>query len=97
MKENEQQKPPTIRVGVIGFDGFSAKQAINWERLITLPPFQMFAAEKLNDCCSKDAQQHAIAFVQMNGAGQDLYEKYCEWHAAKGHWPNETPMGELKE
>lgn len=80
-------KPPAIRVGVQGFSAFTtertqAAKAIDWERLVGLPPFAMFIAER-----------HAGKFP---GLSMGLYAEYCDWHAAKGYWPNETPMGELK-
>ena len=80
-------KPPTIRVGVEGFNAFAAKPepplaAIDWHRLAELPAFQMFMADRVpNEAPPSWA----------------LYDEYCQWHTAKGYWPNETPMGELKD
>ena len=79
------QKPPTLRVGVSGFSAFEAKpgapdgQAIDWQHLEALPAFEMFLAET-----RQKAQRSA-----------DFYDQYCQWHAIKGYWPNETPKGEL--
>ena len=79
-------KPEPIRVGV---DGIAPKpivlaaEPVNWGRLMTLPPFEMFLAERYRG--------------RMPGQTQDIYTEYCEWHQAKGYWPNETPMGEVKE
>ncbi len=77
-------KPPTQGVIV---DGIAPKpitmdpkaDAIDWLRLGGLPPFEMFIAEKYQG--------------QMPDPSRDLYDDYCQWHAAKGYWPNETPMG----
>ena len=85
MSTETQDKPPTLRVGVSGFNAFEAKPAaqperIDWLRLEGLPAFQMFLAET-----RQKAQRSA-----------DFYDQYCQWHANKGYWPNETPMGELR-
>lgn len=80
-----QSKPPTIRVGVHGFNAFETKQsqptdnpsAIDWPLLESLPPFQMFLAEK------RVKSQRT----------QDFYEDYCRWHKAKGYWLNEDAHG----
>ena len=81
-------KPPTQIAGVQGFVAFEAKPdpvapAINWRRLSGLPPFVMFLAERHQS--------------DVPAPSPDLYAEYCQWHAAKGYWPNETPLGILKE
>ena len=85
MSTENQDKPPTLRVGVSGFNAFEAKPAaqperIDWLRLEGLPAFEMYLVE------TRQAVQHSA----------DFYDAYCRWHAAKGCWPNETPMGELR-
>ena len=79
-------KPPTQIAGVQGIDAtrFSADNLppINRHRLAGLPPFQMFAAEK--------GKQPAALVLQ-----HEAVQEYVAWHKAKGHWPNETPFGEL--
>ena len=85
MSTETQDKPPPLRVGVSGFNAFEVKLAaqperIDWLRLEELPAFQMFLAET-----RQKAQRSA-----------DFYDQYCQWHANKGYWPNETPMGELR-
>lgn len=94
-------KPPTQGVGVQGFVAFEAKPAepiapAEWTKLVQLPPFQMFAAEKSPNISDADSMAHAIVYVQANGGGADIAQAYAKWHAEKGYWPNETPMGELK-
>jgi hypothetical protein len=79
-------KPPPLRVGVEGFVAFESKPdapapVIDWEHLGGLPVFQMFMAER-----------HAGDDAQPSRA---LYDEYCQWHADKGYWPNEDPMGRL--
>lgn len=81
-------EPICIRVGVQGFVAFEAKPDpvapdIDWQRLSGLPPFSMFLAERHQS--------------DVPAPSPDLYAEYCQWHAAKGYWPNETPLGTLKE
>ena len=81
-------KPEPIRVGVQGFSAFTAErtgagEAIDWQRLSGLPPFSMFLAERYQS--------------DVPAQSPELYAEYCQWHAAKGYWPNETPLGILKE
>lgn len=85
MSTETQGKPPPLRVGVSGFNAFEANPAaqperIDWLRLEGLPAFQMYLDE------TRQAAQRSA----------DFYDAYCRWHAAKGYWPNETPMGELR-
>lgn len=82
-------KPPTQIAGVQGIDAtrFPADEVIPKrlrDRLAGLPPFQMFAAEK---------RQLPTALVLQDEAVQE----YMAWHKAKGYWPNETPLGQVKE
>lgn len=97
----ETPKPPPIRVGVEGFVAFEAKpeapqEAIDWGRLIGLPPFQMYAAERMRNLSDKDSMGHALDFVRAQGGAADVLHDYETWHQAKGCWPSETPMGEIK-
>lgn len=84
-------------------------QQIDWARLCELPPFQMFAVErepKLSRVLeSRGASNHhperfmdSEQVIAWMGEFEpdDLYQQYCDWHKAKGYWPNETPTGELK-
>lgn len=92
-------KPEPIRVGV---EGIAPKPVdltparIDWPRLFSLPPFQMFAAERMRNTSRHDAEQHAKNFLHSRGLGQDVLDEYMLWHAGKGYWPNETPFGALK-
>lgn len=99
----EGLKPPPIVVGVSGIDAFAGYRepvapGIDWNKLIGLPPFQMFAAETFE--FPADQYMQAMTYIlhhnsSIPGALQKLFDGYCQWHAAKGHWPNETPTGEL--
>ena len=92
-------KPAPIRVGVEGIapkpiELTPARQSIDWAHLFALPPFQMFAVEK----AGKSAAD-VTAWVMDWAASHDeqaLFDDYCQWHATKGYWPNETPLGDLK-
>ena len=95
-------KPPTQSVGVQGFVAFESKPAQPadpdlWARLVTLPPFQMFAAEQMKNASGADSMEHALAYVRANGGGSEIVMAYAEWHGAKGFWKGETPMGEVAE
>lgn len=98
------QKPPTQGVGVEGFVAFEAKPSepkehTDWERLVQLPPFQMYAVEQ-----AKKSPADVMAWVwefmrvAVERLGEEgFYDHYCKWHEQKGYWPNETPMGEPKD
>lgn len=97
--KNAGQKPPTQGVGVHGFVAFEAKPTVpadpaDWARLVQLPPFQMFAAEKMRNTNGADSMEHALAYVRANGGGTDIVDAYSKWHSEKGHWKGETPFGE---
>lgn len=92
-------KPEPIRVGVEGIAPAptpARAERIDWTRLIGLPPFQVFAAERMRNTSRHDAEQHAKNFLHSRGLGQDVLDEYMLWHAGKGYWPNETPFGALK-
>lgn len=94
-------KPEPIRVGVEGIapkpiELTPERPRIEWERLFGLPPFQMFAAERMRNMSRHDSEQHAANFLRSRGTGLDVLEEYVRWHAEKGYWPNETPFGALK-
>ncbi|MDD2978127.1 hypothetical protein [Aquabacterium sp.] len=86
MSTETQPKPLPLRVGVSGFNAFAAKPGLSgdsaapdWVRLEALPAFQMYLTEK-----RLEARRSL-----------DFFDAYCQWHGAKGYWPNETPTGEL--
>ena len=98
----QTNKPPPIRVSAEGIapnpiamheDSAQAQAAAEIQRLPFLPPFQMFAAERMRNTSRHDSEQHAANFLRSRGAGLDVLEEYVRWHAAKGYWPNETPLG----
>ena len=74
-----------------------APTTIDWQFIAELPPFQMYAAERMRNTSGKDSALHAHDFIKAQGVGQDLFEAYAAWHEAKGYWPGETPMGQIKE
>lgn len=93
-------KPPTQIAGVVGIASvpvtMHAPASVDWRAVAGLPPFQMFAAERMRNISGKDSMDHALDYVRAMGGGMDLMEQYSAWHEAKGFWPNETPLGEAK-
>ena len=95
-------KPPPQVLGVAGI----AEQPIvihdakiNWAMVAALPPFQMFLAERDGpNQTGQNSQQWATGVAMRLAAAvndQALFDEYAAWHAAKGYWPNETPLGEV--
>ena len=97
-------KPPPQVLGVSGI----AEQPlvihdakINWAMVAALPPFQMFLAERDGpNQTGKNSQEWAtgVALRLAASVGDEaLFDAYAAWHEAKGYWPNETPLGQVKE
>ena len=97
-------KPPPQVLGVAGI----AEQPIvihdakiNWALVAALPPFQMFLAERDGpNQTGKNSQEWATGVAMRLAATTSdtaLFDAYCAWHEAKGYWPNETPLGQVKE
>ena len=96
------QKPPTQYAGVVGIEPkpielTPARPVIDWHAVAALPPFQMFAAERMRNTSGKDSMDHALDYVRGMGAAPDLLQAYEAWHDKKGYWSNETPYGEVKQ
>lgn len=97
-------KPPPQVLGVSGI----AEQPIvihdakiNWATVAALPPFQMFLTERDGpNQTGQNSQQWATGVAMRLAAAvsdQALLDEYAAWHTAKGYWPNETPLGQVKE
>ena len=97
-------KPPPQVLGVSGI----AEQPIvihdakiNWALVAALPPFQMFLAERDGpNQTGKNSQEWAtgVAMRLASSVGDEtLFHAYSAWHEAKGYWPGETPLGQVKE
>ena len=95
-------KPPAQVLGVAGIEAapiiiHDAK--INWATVAALPPFQMFLAERDGpNQTGQNSQQWATGVAMRLAAAvndQALFDEYAAWHAAKGYWPHETPLGEV--
>src|SRR5690606_2451581 len=72
---------------------------VDWRKMASLPPFQMFVHEKRPCPPEADSERWTYEFAQryIDELGAvALLEKYIEWHHAKGYWPDETPFGELR-
>ena len=106
-KPRAKKKPPTQTAGVTGIDAYGAmggaptKTAdkslqINWQKLIALPAFEMFVFEESG--LSTNAEVIRWAASRRASMGDEkLYELYANWHASKGLWINETPLGVLMD
>ena len=97
-------KPPPQTLGVSGIAEtpiviHDAK--INWALVAALPPFQMFLSERDGPNQTGQNSQEWATGVAMRLAAtvndQSLFDEYTSWHQAKGYWPNETPLGQVKE
>ena len=96
-------KPPPQ---VLGVGGMAAPEivnripAIDWALIAALPPFQMFIAERDGPNQTGENSHFWATGVAMRLAAavndQALLEEYSAWHAAKGYWPGETPLGAPK-
>ena len=99
-----RKKPPTQTAGVSGIDGHGGMGEapvepvdlrIDWFKLIHLPAFEMFVAEESGQTGSTAGEWVS---QRRSAMGDDkLYDLYAKWHANKGFWLNETPLGNLKE
>lgn len=93
-------KPSTQVMGVVGIEPVKIEMsapAMDWHKLCSLPPFQMFAAKKMPAGNLMDSYQLAANFVQTRGSAPEIVDEYVAWHTAKNLWPAETPFGMLKE
>ena len=105
--EPEPVKPPPQVAGAGGIAPGPVMQpsqpdSIDWASLVSYPPFQMFVEERQGRVGvalggSYDTEGNARYYVQGVAERDALFERYCQWHEAKGLWPAETPMGKLKE
>jgi hypothetical protein len=91
-------KPPTQVAGVVGIESTpitmnTSQPAIDWGLIVTLPPFQMFASDRMRSSSSKDSEEHAREYVRAQGGGADLFQVYSLWHEASGYWPGEDALG----
>lgn len=93
-KPNSGVKPPPIRLNITGFDTHAGMgedlpvaEPINWLKVTKLPAFEMFIAENFPNSGGK------ASGIPLTDS---LFNSYCTWHANKGQWPDETPLGDLK-
>lgn len=96
------KKPEPIVVGVTGFlaeQPMGMTPPIDWNRVIELPKFQMFACERSHKS-HEDVMSWIVAFVEELvgefGNEHDAFAVYEAWHDEKDYWKNETIFGELK-
>lgn len=96
-----KKKPPTQVAGVEGIaptpiELTPQRAVIDWPHLFGLPPFQMFAIEQARKSAD-DVMAWMPEWAREHESEQALFEDYCQWHAAKGYWPNEDPLGRIKQ
>ena len=96
------KKPEPITVAVKGFlaeQPMGMTPPINWNVVIELPKFQMFACERSHKS-HEDVMGWIVAFVEELvgefGNENDALRAYEVWQDEKGYWKNETIFGELK-
>lgn len=108
-KTTRKKKPPTQIAGVNGIDGHggmgeaqqdviptvASDPVINWNKLITLPAFEMFVFEQ-SGFTSYSAVSDWVENRREALGDEKLYKLYVDWHNNKGYWLNETPTGDLK-
>lgn len=88
-------KPPTQYANVVGIAPVTGgPDTVNWQLLLSLPAFQMYAVEQAGQAPA-DLMAWMPGWVQAQVSKQALFDDYCQWHAAKGLWENETPLGGL--
>lgn len=97
-------KPEPIRLNMDGiapepvtFGGTEQNFQYDWQKLVELPPFQMFAAEKAKASID-NLEDWIINFVleKLYEIGEiKFFQEYSTWHKAKGHWKNENEFGEV--
>lgn len=97
-------KPPPQILGVSGIAETPIvldQPKINWAVVAALPPFQMFLAERDGpNQTGKNSQEWATGVAMRLAAAvgdEALFGDYAAWHQTKGYWPNETPLGQVKE
>lgn len=95
----QKEKPPAQVAGVQGFNAFTtpvdeAKQpVIDWKKLTSLPPFEMFVLEQSGQTGSTAAQW--VSAQRERLGDEKLYKLYSDWHKAKGYWKQEDVYGQL--
>lgn len=81
-------KPPPIRLAAQGIGSALShdRPEIRWGRIRRLPAFELFVSERFPEVGP------SMRGLELT---DELFDTYCEWHARKGQWPNETPCGSL--
>jgi len=95
-------KPPTQSVSVAGFkaDLYAADEVkIDWNTLLNIPKFQMYATEKTGRSIG-NVMEWIVDFMhqEVNQRGEQVaFQDYSMWHDKKGYWKNEDVYGALIE
>lgn len=96
-------KPPTQSVGVEGFKAdlyASDNKSIEWQVLIHLPKFQMYAVEVAGRQYGSvgNIMEWIIGWMQdriRSYGEQNFFDEYANWHNEKGYWKQEDVFGNL--
>ena len=96
-------KPPTQSVGVVGFKADlygSDEKPIEWHLLVHLPKFQMYAVQMTGGSYGNcgNVMEWIMGYVQdriRSYGEQNFYDEYVKWHDEKGYWKNEDVYGQL--
>lgn len=95
-----KQKPPTQTVSTEGFSAelyASDEVKVDWNKLIQLPKFQMFACEQAK-LSHTNVTQWIPNFVRskiQELGDKSFFNLYSAWHSNKHYWDHETVYGEL--
>ena len=100
-KPRAKKKPPTQTAGVGGIDAHGGMgdmvlpaDYIDWNKLVSLPSFEMFVFEESGQHAGASASEW-VGQRRSTMGDKKLYDLYATWHRAKGYWPDETPLGRL--
>ena len=93
-----EQKPPPIIVAPAGIEALrtQANDQTDLAWLCRYPPYQMYVEEREPNLVGAPADVYAQQRTQQAAQRGELLqwlEQYVAWHAAKGYWEGENPLG----
>lgn len=96
-------KPPTQSVGVVGFEADlygCDEKPIEWHLLVHLPKFQMYAVQMTGGSYGNcgNVMEWIMGYVQdriRSYGEQNFFDEYVNWHDQKGYWKQEDVYGQL--
>lgn len=74
----------------------------DWYRLLNSAPFQMYCCETFaqEGQGSHNVEKWIVPYIEqmiLDKGEDDLFQRFSDWHGAKGCWKNETVYGDLIE